>query len=373
MRVILSGGGTGGHIYPAVAIGQAIKKKWPEAEILYIGTEKGLESKIVPQAGFNMQSIDVVGWQREISVQALCAAWKTMKSIRQASKYIRKFAPDLVVGTGGYVCLPVVWAAARQGIPTVLHEQNAMPGLTNKILARKANYVLLTFPEAARRFPDIAQGKIRVTGLPVRPQILNIGRAEGLAYFGFADNLPVLLTVGGSRGAKSINTAMLELYRTIQEERIPLQVIHLTGQTGFEQVKEQLRQAGIDLANCGNIIIKPYLHEMEYALACADLCVGRAGAAFLSEMTAKGIPGILIPYPYAAENHQEYNARSLEKRGAAKVILDQELTGTVLAETVLGILRNEKERAIMARKSLEAGKPEAIEKILEVVQRIAER
>jgi len=180
MRIILTGGGTGGHIYPAIAIGQALRKEYPDAEFLYIGTKQGLEKDIVPQAGFPFRTIEVTGWQRKFSWQALQAGWQALKGLRQASRLVREFSPDLVVGTGGYVCLPVVWAASRQGIPTVIHEQNAMPGLTNRFLSRKASYVMLTFKESACFFPKSVQGKIRITGLPVRPAIMRTTREEGL-------------------------------------------------------------------------------------------------------------------------------------------------------------------------------------------------
>lgn len=369
MRVILTGGGTGGHIYPAIAIGQAIREMWSDTEFLYVGTNRGLEKQIVPQAGFAFRTLEVIGWQRKVSWQALEAGWKAVGGMFQAARLVREFSPDLVIGTGGYVCLPVVWAAVRQGIPTIIHEQNAMPGLTNKFLSRKATAIMLTFKESALHFPSSAQGKIRVTGLPIRPAILNVSRAEGLKFLGFSPEKPVLLIVGGSRGARSINSAMIGVYGKAQEMGVKLQVIHLTGTLGLAQVQEELVTSGIDLANCGNIIIRPYLHEMEYALACADLCVGRSGAAFLSEMTAKGIPGILIPYPYATENHQEHNARSLADQGAAEVILDHELTAVKLAELVFAILEDSDKRKDMANRSLQAGKPDAIEKIIQVIKK----
>lgn len=370
MRVILTGGGTGGHIYPAVAIGQAIHREWLDAEFLYVGTEQGLEQQIAPKSGYTFRSIEVVGWQRKSVGQAFQAGLKAVKGLFQADRLIREYKPDLVVGTGGYVCLPVVWAAARRGIPTALHEQNAMPGLTNRFLSCKASVIMLTFKESARHFPASVQKKIRVTGLPIRPAILNTSKAEGLRHFGFSDELPVLLVVGGSRGARSINNAMVGLYKMLQESRRKVQILHVAGPEGEARLREELAEARIDLGNCGNIILRPYLHEMEYALACADLCVSRAGAAFLSEMTAKGIPGILIPYPYATENHQEHNARSLEARGAVKVIRDKDLTGEDLAELVISILEDGPKRQEMACNSLLAGKPDAIEKILEAIRRI---
>jgi len=366
MRVILTGGGTGGHIYPAIAIGQAIQKKWPACEILYVGTKNGLENKIVPEVGFPMAVFDVEGWQRKLSFQAIKAGWKAGKTYFKARKLLREFSPQLVIGTGGYVCLPVVGAAAGLGIATLLHEQNAIPGLTNRLLAGRVNKICLTFPESKKHFAEKLQKKLIVTGLPIRPGILQVERKEGLAFFQLSPEKLTILGIGGSRGAQSINRAMLYVcHKFAGDARV--QIIHATGESGFAEFQQELRQAGISLGNNGNIIITPYLKEMEYALACADLCVARCGAAFLAEMTAKGLPGILIPYPYAAENHQEFNARALVDQGAAEMILDRELTGEGLFEKIEKMLFAPAARGKMALKSKQAGKAEAMEQIMAVI------
>lgn len=367
IRVILTGGGTGGHIYPAVAIGQAIRQEWPAAEILYIGTKQGLENKIVPEAGFPLTLIEVEGWQRKFSLQAVKAGWKALRAFGVARKIMRGFAPQLVIGTGGYVCLPVVWAASRLGITTLLHEQNALPGLTNRLLASQVEQILLTFAAAKQYFPAKVQDRLQVTGLPVRPAILEMERQAGLDYFGLSPEKLTLVAVGGSRGAKTINQAMLSVCRKYAGDP-RVQIIHLTGQSGYIEFIEALQAAGINWNNIGNIIIKPYLHEMEYVLACADLCVARCGAAFLAEMTVKGIPGILVPYPYAAENHQEYNARALVDQGAAELILDRDLTGDSLLAQVEQLLFQTEKRQEMARNSLRAGRPEAMKNIKKIIK-----
>lgn len=365
MRVILTGGGTGGHIYPAIAIGQAVQKNWPDAELLYVGTETGLEKRILASSSYPFMAIDVEGLPRKLSWQALRALWKAFSSLRQAERIIREFQPDVVVGTGGYVCLPVVWAAARRGVPAFIHEQNALPGLTNRFLSRRVQGILLTFPEAKERFPQKARSKAVVTGLPVREEILRVSRSEGLQFFGFSPDKPVLLGLGGSRGAASINRAMPEVIKKFQDR---LQIIHITGADGHDSFLQGLQGAGINVGNCGNIIVRPYLHQMEYALACADLCVARAGATFISEMTARGIPGILIPYPYAAENHQEHNAKALLHKRAAEVTLDKDLTGELLVKQVEKIIFDAKKLRMMAQNSKKAGNTEAIEKILSVLK-----
>ena len=367
MRVVLTGGGTGGHIYPAVAIAHAVRKNWLDAELLYVGTETGMENRIVPQTGLDFRTIDVIGWQRKISLQAVKALWKALIGIHQADRIIHDFSPHLVIGTGGYVCLPVVWSAAQKGIPTLIHEQNVMPGLTNKFLSKRVNRIMLTFPASKEYFAPKVQGKLVVTGLPIRPEIMKTTRDEGLAYFGFSPQKKTLLAVGGSRGARSINKAMLHVCRQLGDQ---VQLIHLTGPSEYEAYLRELAGEGIHVGNCGNIIIRPYLHHIEFALACADLCVARAGAAFVSEMTAKGLPGILVPYPFAADNHQEYNARSLEEQRAAVMILDRQLNGEVLLAKINDILFNEAKRKMMAQNSLKAGHPEAIERIIDVIRQM---
>lgn len=385
MRIILTGGGTGGHIYPAIAIGQAIKKRWAAAEFLYIGTKNGMESKIVPETGFEFKAVEAMGLKRNLSIRSIKTAFKVIQGLIQAGGVMDAFAPQLVIGTGGYVCLPVVWAAARRGIPTIIHEQNAMPGLTNKFLAGKVNKVLLTFAESKQYFSANNSEKYIVTGLPVRPAILSVSKEEGYRQYGLSAQELTLLVVGGSRGARSINRAMVEVYKRMLEQgylkkknncnrprirllsKPGLQIIHSTGPTDYDEVIRNVTEMGIELGNSGNIIIRPYLHDMEYALACADLCVGRSGAAFISEMTAKGIPGILIPYPYATENHQEYNAASLVRHGAAEMILDSRLTGENLYQAIVEILFDSERRNEMSQLSKTAGKADAVEKILEAV------
>jgi len=366
MRIVITGGGTGGHIYPAIAIVHAILQEWPRAEILYVGTETGMENKIVPQAGIDFITIDVIGWQRKISIQAVKALWKALMGLHQADRIIYDFYPHLVIGTGGYVCLPVVWSAAQKGIPTLIHEQNVMPGLANKFLSKRVDGVMLTFCESKKYFHKSIQDKLYVTGLPIRSDILRATREEGLAYFGFSPDKKTLLGVGGSRGARSINKAMIDVCKELGDK---IQIVHLTGASEYESFLRELSDEGIDVGNCGNIIIRPYLHHMEFALACADLCVARSGAAFISEMTAKGLPGILIPYPHAADNHQEFNAKSLAAQYAAEMVQDKDLTGKVLLKKINSILFNEEKRKIMAQNSKKAGKPEAIEKIIEVIKR----
>ncbi len=367
MRVVLTGGGTGGHIYPAIAIGRDLQKKLPGVEIMYIGTSKGLEADIVPKEGLSFRTIEVESLPRTISLKTLRTGYKLFQGFWGAGKLLRQFRPQLVIGTGGYVCGPVVLTAALMGIPAVIHEQNALPGITNKMLARFVKVVLATFPESKKYFPDTAT--VEVTGLPIRPGIISVSREQGARAFGLDSTKFTILVTGGSRGARSINMAMVDVLGRLVK-RQDIQIIMATGTATYEEFLTKVREKGLDLTGVHNIIIKPYLYQMEEALAAADLCICRAGAAFLSELLAKGKPSILIPYPFAAENHQEYNARAVAQKGAAVAILDKELTGEKLWGELERLLASPPDLQGMAQAAKEMGKPEALANITSVIMGI---
>jgi UDP-N-acetylglucosamine--N-acetylmuramyl-(pentapeptide) pyrophosphoryl-undecaprenol N-acetylglucosamine transferase len=366
IRVLLTGGGTGGHIYPALAIGKGIEEKIA-SEFLYVGTKKGLEADLATKAGYPFKTVTAEGLTRRISWPAIRAGLKSVKGSFEAWRIINKFKPDVVIGTGGYVCGPVVLAASLMGIPTLIHEQNAYPGITNKILARYVNMVCLTFPESKKYFKT--KSPLIHTGLPVRKEILSASREEGLAYFKIPTNATTILVVGGSLGAQGLNAAVAGIYSFIIKHP-EYQLIHVTGKLGYDNHLEMIKKQGIDLDNVGNIIIKPYIYEMDKALAAADLVIGRAGASFLAEIMAKGLPSILVPYPYASENHQEYNARSLEKENAALVILEKDLSSELLLNHLEKLLRDKRELIRMAEASSLLGRPEALQKIVAEVMKL---
>lgn len=355
MRVILSGGGTGGHIYPAVSIAKEIKKHNKDAEIIFIGTEKGLETSIVPKEGFNLLTIKVRGFERKLSLGNILAVKESFFSLFRVSRIIREFKPDIVIGTGGYVCGSVLMAAALMNIPTLIHEQNAFPGITNKILARLVDIVAVNFPEAKKYFPQ--GGKVLVTGNPIRSDMLDISREEGLKDFGFSKELPVVFVVGGSRGAKRVNESILPLAKQCIDGK-KFQMLHMTGETQYADIVQKYKNEDIDL-DTTYLKVVPYLHNMPYAMAAADIIVSRCGASTLSEITALGKPAILIPYPYATDNHQEYNARALEKNGAAVVILERDLNEELLYNEVMDMLNKKDKVNSMKTKSKELGRTDA--------------
>lgn len=353
MKIIVSGGGTGGHIYPALTIADTIKKLYPEAEIRFVGTTHGLEKDLVPRAGYPIDFIDVQGFRRSLSADTFRSVYKLFSGLGDAKKLLDIQKPDLVIGTGGYVCGPVVFLAAMRGIPACVQEQNALPGVTNKILSHFVKKIFLGYKEADKYFKGKAQKVF--TGNPIREEILSHTRWEALKFFKLDVNKKTILIAGGSLGAASINKAAFQLEKDLSG-RDDVQILHATGKNNYEAYRKQIEEAG---GFKPNIHVSPYLYDMPMALAAADLAVFRAGAIGLAELTAKGIPSILVPFPYATGNHQEFNARALEAAGAAQVILDRELTGDVLHEKVERLLLHENELRQMKQAAEKAGRPEA--------------
>ena len=353
MKIILSGGGTGGHIYPALTIADQIKKIEPQAEICFVGTREGLEKDIIPRYGYPLKFIEVAGFKRSLSLDTLRSVKKLFSGLHQAHQLLHELQPDLVIGTGGYVCGPIVLLAALHKIPTCIQEQNAMPGVTNKILSRWVKKVFLGYQEAGKYFKGAAEQVY--TGNPIRTEILQHEKAAALKELGLDPRKKTILVSGGSRGARSINKAMVEVELALSG-RDDVQVLHATGEINYKGHLQELEQGG---GVAANIQVHPYLHNMPVALAAADLAIFRAGAIGLAELTAKGVPAVLVPYPYATANHQEYNARAIAEEGAAKVILDKDLTGRGVLEIVEYLLIHPEELQAMQQAAKKLGQPQA--------------
>ncbi len=333
MRVIFAGGGTAGHINPALAIAGYVRERQPDAEILYIGAKGGMEERLVPQAGFEFRGITVQGFSRQISFAALKKNIVTVKRAisagKESKKIISEFKPDICIGTGGYVSGPVLRAAAQMGIPTLIHEQNAYPGVTNKMLSKHATRVMLAMPDARKHF----KGKCRFvdTGNPVRGEILAQEKQQARKQLGL-DERPVILSFGGSLGAKVINESLADIIaRSAKDGKY--QHIHAYGQYG-KWFPDLLKEKGADLDNAPNLDIREYINDMPVCLAAADVVIARAGAITLSEIEVKGKPSILIPSPNVAENHQYHNAMSLVRQNAAVMIEEKDLTPEKLTEEI---------------------------------------
>ncbi|MGE5453584.1 MAG: undecaprenyldiphospho-muramoylpentapeptide beta-N-acetylglucosaminyltransferase [Methylocystaceae bacterium] len=328
MRLLISGGGTGGHIYPALALAEGLKQAIPDSEFLFVGAQGGLEEKIVPAAGYRLKTLNISGLDRRSPRKAIASVFKIPSALREARRLVKELKPDVVVGTGGYASFPVLYAASRQGIPTAIHEQNAYPGIVNRFLASRVDLVMLTFAEAGDR---LKAKRLVTTGLPVREAVLKASEKRRNHKNSRENQVFTLLAFGGSLGAQVINQAVWELVSKLPED---FRVIWVTGRATYNEWQEKLQSIpGLG----GQVDIHPYLDDIEIAMAASSLALCRAGASTLAELTIMGLPALLIPYPHAAENHQEKNARALETAGGAHVIINAELNGQRLMDEILAV------------------------------------
>jgi UDP-N-acetylglucosamine--N-acetylmuramyl-(pentapeptide) pyrophosphoryl-undecaprenol N-acetylglucosamine transferase len=363
MNIVVSGGGTGGHIYPALALIREIKKESKDTSFLYIGTEKGLESRLVTRENIPFKSIHITGFKRSVSFENVKTIMRFFKGVRESKRMLKEFKADVVIGTGGYVCGPVVYAATKLGIPTIIHEQNSVPGLTNKFLSRYVDRIAICFEEARTFFPD---HKVVLTGNPRASEVLHQDRIKGRISTGLSVEDPVVLIVGGSRGARPINEAVLKSLSQLGGK--PYQVLYVTGDVHYDEVKKEVELIG----NPKNVVIKPFIHNMPEVLAGTDLTVARAGATTLAELTSLGIPSILIPSPYVTNNHQEKNARALSDHHAAKLLLEKDLNGQRLVEEIDRILLDEKKLNEMKKASTQLGIPDAAKRLYKLMKELVE-
>ncbi len=374
MRVMITGGGTGGHIYPALAIAEALRQAYPGCEVVYVGNDQGMEHSLAAEAGYRFVPISVAGFSERGLLKALAVLRRNVRGVAEAKRELKRFRPDLVVGTGGYACGPLMLAAAQMGIPTLLHEQNAVMGKTNTILSRRVAKICLTFPVGGLQ-PAVQQ-KTVLTGLPVREAILRADKATARRLLGLSADAPVVLVTGGSQGARHLNQAVAGLWCELLADGV--QIIHLCGEKLLEETTALAGEAGLAVASGGGdvpqavdgFLLLPYLHHMEYALAAADVVIGRAGASFLAELTAMGRSAVLVPYPFAAGNHQEHNARALVDAGAALCISDAELDSDSLRSALQKPLYDIKLREEMAAASAAIGRRDAAEAIVREAARL---
>jgi UDP-N-acetylglucosamine--N-acetylmuramyl-(pentapeptide) pyrophosphoryl-undecaprenol N-acetylglucosamine transferase len=368
MKIVITGGGTGGHIYPGLSVGlELVENGW---DALYIGSKDGLEKSIIPKTKLKFESVMVAPLPRKISPVLFSSLIKNSRGFFQARKLMKEFEPDIVLGTGGFVAGSVVLAASLMGIPTIIHEQNVYPGITNRLLSRVVDQIALNFADAREYLSDRVNNKTVVTGNPIRKVILNTDKATGIKQLGLDSAKRTLLVFGGSQGAVSINQAMTKIYQHVSNNN-DIQLIHLTGKKNYDNMIKSIRKnIGIKITDLDHIKVMPYLENIEWAYAVADLIIYRAGATGLAEITAKGIPSILIPYPHAAGNHQLYNARTMKEHSAGEVIREEELTAGLLYDKVTKILNNDPLLKKMAKESYKLGQPEARVKIINQVKNL---
>ena len=367
MKILLSGGGTGGHVYPAIAIANKIKEENPEAEIIFVGTEKGIESEIVPKYGYELKTVTVQGFKRKIDFENVKRVFKLFKGLEQSRKIVKKLKPDVVIGTGGYVSGPVLFNSSMSKVPTIVHEQNSFPGVTNKILAKMVTKVLTSFEDSHERFPEETRSKLVLTGNPVRKEILISKKSVSRRKLGIQEDKKMVLCYGGSGGSRKINDSMKLVIRNLVNDDIAF--IYATGKNFYDGFISDIND--LDLKPYQKVV--PYLEDMATALAACDIVIGSAGAISLAEITALGKPSIIIPKAYTAENHQEYNAKSVESKGAGIAILEKNLTPETLNETVYKLLGDRDLLLDMSNASKEIGKPEAIDIIYKEVMEVYNR
>ena len=350
MKIMIACGGTGGHINPGLAIADIIRGHMPDAEILFVGTPDGMEAELIPAAGYEMDYVHASGIQRSISLENVRRNARTVRYMItggiHAFTIVKRFRPELVIGTGGYASAPVRNAAQAMHIPTVLHEQNAFPGVTNKLLARRAAAVMMTFAEAEKYFPHGA--KTVMTGLPVRGSMTKKNREQARRQLGVGSSMTIV-SFGGSQGAKCLNDMMPDIMKWHLDSEMDIRHIHAYGKHGRDSFPEALKERGI--ADDPRLRVTEYIHDMDVCLAAADLIISRAGASTLSELEAVGRASILIPYPAAAENHQYYNAMVLGKAGAAVVIEQKNLTPDLMKEHIAALYRDPEKRLAMHQRA----------------------
>ena len=317
MKVIIAAAQTGGHINPGIAIANKIKEKNRNARIMFIGTTRGLENDLVPRAGYELKTIDAYGINRKISISNIKNMFKTIKGLGEAKKIVKEFKPDVVIGTGGFICGPVLLAAKKYKIPTVLHESNAFPGVAVKLLSKKVDTVLVGFDDAKKRLPNAK--KIVTTGTPTKIKGIVMSQAQKdilKKEIGLNNDLPVVLVFGGSQGAKTINETLTEII--LNKLNNSYQIIWASGPKQYELIKKELEEKNTDINKIKNVKVIPYIYNMEEVMNIADIIVSRSGAMTITEIAKIGKPAIFVPFPFATENHQEYNARVLEKVEAAQ-------------------------------------------------------
>ena len=361
-KIILSGGGTGGHIYPAVAVAEALERRFgDDVELLFVGAEGKMEMEKVPALGYRIVGLPIAGLQRRMDWHNLAVPLKVLRSIRMAKKTIRDFGADAVVGFGGYASAPVLWAAQRLGVPTVIQEQNSYAGLTNKILSRRAKRICVAYEGMERFFPA---DRITMTGNPLRGRFSKEGadRGEALAYYGFRAELPVVLVVGGSLGTRSLNE-MMKAWIVQTGGTAPVQVIWQTG-----KYYEREMQAFLAAHPAAHVWQGAFIERMDYAYAAADLVISRSGAGTVSELCLVAKPVVFVPSPNVAEDHQTKNARALERRGAAVVIPDAECRTRAMPRA-LELLADREALAEMSRRLEALARPDAAERIVDEIVR----
>ena len=363
MKVIIAAAGTAGHINPGLSIANKIKEEEPNSEIIFIGTDRGLEKDLVPRAGYELKTIDAYGLNFKRPDRLL----KTLKGFIKAKKIIKEFKPDVAIGTGGYICGAVITEASKLGIPTLLHESNAFPGKAVKMLAKRTDCILVGFNETKERLNNAK--KIVVTGNPTKIKDLNLSKAKKekiIKDLGLDVTKPILLVFGGSQGARAINNAIIKILKSKGNKNY--QIIWAPGPVQYDIIKEELKNSSMDIENLENVKVFPYIYNMEEIMNISDLLICRSGAMTVNEVSIVGKPAIFIPLPGVSQNHQEYNAKVLEKIGAAKIVHNEDLETIDLNKYVEELIYNQELLKQMGEKAQTVSKHDVVETIYKEIK-----
>ena len=372
MNLIFTCGGTAGHINPAIAVANIVKERYPDSRILFIGAKGQMEERLVPAAGYDLEVLPASGMARGKSWRAIKhnarAIKRNVMGIFHCRKLIKNFGADVVIGTGGYASFPALMAAHQLGIPTCVHESNAMPGLTTRLVADQVDRVLICFPESAKRYrhPE----KAEVVGMPVRREFIFTKKADARAELGLGDK-PVIVSAFGSQGARAMNKAVAELFRLEQRAQFPFYHIHAVGSFGWEWMPEEVASKGVDLSKCEDIDMREYIYNMPTVMAAADVIISRAGSASCNEIAATGTPCILIPSPNVTDNHQYKNAKALADQGGAILICEEECTAQRLMDELQGLLSDQERCSRMSKALQQMAVPDSAERICNILEELA--
>ena len=370
-KVIFTCGGTAGHVNPAIALAQLMREKDPETEFLFVGAEWGLEKDLIPKAGYEFRTVHISSFHRSLKLAEikhnLVSLYNMVRSPAEARAILKEFRPDAVIGTGGYASYPTVKAAAKMGIPTAVHESNAVPGLTTELLEPYAGRIMVGFESCRQHYKH--PEKVAVTGTPVREDFFTLTKEAAKEKLGVNDGRPLIVSFWGSLGASGMNAQMADML-ALEAGKEPFHHIHGAGKSGYAAVLKALAEKGVDLKDHPSLQVREYIYDMAPVMRAADLVICRAGASTVSELTALGVPAIMVPSPYVTNNHQEKNARALETHGGVEVLLEQDSSGQALFQTAAGILHDDVRREAMASAMAELGIRDAAQRIYETVQEL---
>ena len=374
MNVIFTCGGTGGHINPAIAVANIVKERDPSANILFVGAKGGMEEELVPKAGFELIGLPASSFSRKLTPKGIAhnvsGVFKIVSALTQVRKVIKDFKPDVIVGTGGYASFPALFVGGKMGVPTCVHEANAVPGLATRLVADQVDKILVCFPESGKGYSQ--QEKVEVVGMPVRREFIYTRREDARRELGL-DERPLIVSAFGSLGAREMNKAMADFLKLEAEAGVPYQHIHATGSFGWRWMPDLMKEKGVDFDACPGLDMREYIYNMPTVLAAADVIISRAGSSSCNEIAAAGIPCIMIPSPNVTDNHQEKNARVLERLGGCVVVLEAECTGAKLYEETEKLLADEPRRKAMRQALLASAIPDSADRICDIITALARK